>query len=236
MAPEDSDAMEVITQVDTSFPITGLAWMPVEPTVLGNDLLMTSSDVLRLYKFDNNTIHEHVQLKSNFSNAADHPSPITNFHWNHYNPARVAAASVDTTVSIWNVERQQLESMCIAHDQPVFDVGFSSSNIFASVSSDGSLRSFDVRSLGTSQILFERPSSRPLLRLKWNRVDTNYITVLLEEPSRARGTYEHDVVVIDVRKPVRPVSSFSYGLEAINTMAWCPNCSRTMSFGTTVLC
>ena len=79
-------------------------------------------------------------------------------------------------------------------------------HVFAAVSTDGILRSFDTRALNSSgQVLFQRPCARPLVQLRWNRADTNYVSVLLDQPS---SNPEHDVMVVDVRKPRPSVVSY----------------------------
>jgi WD40 repeat protein len=49
---------------------------------------------------------------------------------------------------VWNVETRQAKTQLIAHDKEVYDVAFatSSTDVFASVGADGSVRMFDLRS------------------------------------------------------------------------------------------
>jgi DDB1- and CUL4-associated factor 7 len=53
-------------------------------------------------------------------------------------------------------------------------------DIFASVGADGSLRTFDLRSLDQSTILYENPGPQhtPLVRLAWNKQDEHYISTI----------------------------------------------------------
>ena len=52
----------------------------------------------------------------------------------------------------------------IAHDKEVFDINFSNNpNVFSTVGADGSLRSFDIRDLTKSDVLYE--GVEPLMRL-----------------------------------------------------------------------
>lgn len=131
-----------------------------------------------------------------------------------------------------------------------------SRDVFASVGADGSVRTFDLRSLDHSTILFESPppagppphqkaphlnpsssggsasggagasgtSARngaissppltpaPLLRLKFNPADPNYIAV-----SSSMGTELH---ILDVRVPGVPVADLRGHSSAVNGMAW----------------
>lgn len=51
---------------------------------------------------------------------------------------------------MWNVETRQAKTQLIAHDREVYDVAFVSgtTEVFASVGADGSVRMFDLRSVG----------------------------------------------------------------------------------------
>ncbi|CAH7672151.1 WD40-repeat-containing domain protein [Phakopsora pachyrhizi] len=116
-----------------------------------------------------------------------------------------------------------------------------SRDIFASVGADGSVRMFDLRSLDHSTILYEAqtnptggknpgngrsgstssgvplspatlPPASPLLRLKFNPVDPNYIAV-----SSAVG---FEVQVLDVRAPGVPIIELRAHQAPVNGLAW----------------
>lgn len=97
---------------------------------------------------------------------------MTSFDWSVVSPSRVAAAAVDTTITLWDVSREKMDTQMIAHDKAVLDVAFaadsdkvsvvpyhsfvrslSACQIFGSVSDDGSLRLFDSRDLDHSTIM-----------------------------------------------------------------------------------
>jgi len=82
------------------------------------------------------------------------------------------------------IQTQQAKTQLIAHDKEVYDIGFASANVFASVGADGSVRLFDLRSLDHSTITYETPDT-PLLRLAWNKQDTNYLATIAMDSSRA---------------------------------------------------
>ena len=95
-----------------------------------------------------------------------------------------AIGTTRPTAAIDGTVRTQL----IAHDKEVFDISFSrgSSQIFASVGADGSLRLFDLRRLEHSTIMYEDPQRQPLLRLAWNRNDHNYIATFGQDSKEVR--------------------------------------------------
>merc|ERR1719439_349262 len=97
-------------------------------------------------------------------------APLTSFDWNETNPSIVGTSSIDTTCTIWDIEREQPLTQLIAHDKEVYDIAFArGTDVFASVGADGSVRMFDLRSLEHSTIIYETPDLSSLLRLSWNK-------------------------------------------------------------------
>lgn len=163
-------------------------------------------------------------------------APLTAFSWSHRDPSLIVTSSIDTTCTVWDISSGTAITQLIAHDREVYDVCWSSASrdVFASVGADGSVRTFDLRSLDHSTILFESQppvaaassSSRrngtssasppapvgPLLRLKFNSADPNYIAV-----SSASGI---DVNVLDVRVPGVPVVELRAHQANVNGLAW----------------
>jgi WD repeat-containing protein 68 len=58
---------------------------------------------------------------------------------------RIGTCSIDTTVTVWNVETGVPEAQLIAHDREVYDIAWGGPSIFSTVSADGSVRIFDLR-------------------------------------------------------------------------------------------
>lgn len=46
-------------------------------------------------------------------------APLTSFDWNELDPRRVGTASIDTTCTVWDVERGLVDTQLIAHDKEV---------------------------------------------------------------------------------------------------------------------
>lgn len=53
-------------------------------------------------------------------------APLTSFDWNELDPRRLATASIDTTCTVWDVERGLVDTQLIAHDKEVSASGFCS--------------------------------------------------------------------------------------------------------------
>ena len=121
------------------------------------------------------------------------PSPLTSFDWHAASPTRVATCAIDTTVTIWDIERGKMDTQMIAHDKAVFDVAYAGASnpaLFATVSEDGSMRLFDMRDLDHSTIVYE--GSAPLLRLVWGQQNANTIAAIASEAN--------ELLLFDMRK------------------------------------
>ena len=95
-----------------------------------------------------------------------------------------------------------VKTQLIAHDKEVYDIAFSKAgggrDMFASVGADGSVRMFDLRHLEHSTIIYEDPHHTPLLRLAWNKQDTNYLATVAMDAC--------EVIILDIRVPCTPVA------------------------------
>ena len=146
-------------------------------------------------------------------------APLTSFDWNDADARRLGTASIDTTCTIWDVERGVVDTQLIAHDREVFDIAWGGVGVFASVSADGSVRVFDLRDKEHSTIIYESPTpdNTPLLRLAWNRQDPRYMACLAFDSS--------SVAVLDIRFPAAPVASLARHAAPANALAWAPHSS-----------
>lgn len=148
-------------------------------------------------------------------------APLTAFDWNEEDPNLVGTSSIDTTCAVWDVSTQQLKTQLIAHDKEVYDFAFAvrGTNVFASVGADGSVRLFDLRQLEHSTIIYESQDMTPLLRLRWNKVDPNYLATVMMDSSQ--------VIILDIRVPSVPVAKLEHRATPapgnVNAVCWAPH-------------
>ncbi|KAF2301714.1 hypothetical protein GH714_028756 [Hevea brasiliensis] len=88
------------------------------------DLLATSSDFLRLWRIGDD--QSRVELKSvlNGNKSSEFCGPLTSFDWNEADPKRIGTSSIDTTCTIWDIERETVDTQLIAHDKEVYDIAW----------------------------------------------------------------------------------------------------------------
>ncbi|KAG2241245.1 hypothetical protein Bca52824_096772 [Brassica carinata] len=137
----DSDSMSLKPLPSLSFehpyPPTKLMFSPLPPPQQRGDLLASSGDFLRLWEVNEDSSSAEPVSVLNNSKTSEFCAPLTSFDWNDVEPKRLGTCSIDTTCTIWDVERS---------------VGF------ASVSADGSVRIFDLRDKEHSTIIYEPPA------------------------------------------------------------------------------
>ncbi|KAK2362329.1 Transducin/WD40 repeat superfamily protein [Trifolium repens] len=186
------------------------------------DLLATSSDFLRIWRISDSDESQSrgVELKSllNGNKNSEYCGPITSFDWNEAEPRRIGTSSIDTTCTIWDIEKETVDTQLIAHDKEVYDIAWGGVGVFASVSADGSVRVFDLRDKEHSTIIYESSEAdTPLVRLGWNKQDPRYMATIIMDTAK--------VVVLDIRFPTLPVVELQRHQASVNAIAWAPHSS-----------
>mmetsp|Transcript_12110 Transcript_12110/g.34055 ORF Transcript_12110/g.34055 Transcript_12110/m.34055 type:complete len:358 (+) Transcript_12110:249-1322(+) len=180
------------------------------------DIVATSGDYLRLWKIGEDSVTLHKMLNNNKN--CEFCAPLTSFDWNDADPKQLGTSSIDTTCTIWDIERGVVDTQLIAHDKEVYDIAWGGPGVFASVSADGSVRVFDLRDKDHSTIIYESPQpDSPLLRLGWNKQDPRFMATVLLDSSK--------VVILDIRVPTMPVAELQRHQAGVNALAWAPHSS-----------
>jgi len=210
---------ELQGEMEHRYPATKVMWIP---DTVGDspDLVASSSDSLRIWQMD--PLGLNPVLKNTFSDSksatVDCCAPLTSFDWNAVDKDILGTASIDSICTIWSVSTGKPRTRLIAHDKEVFDIAFSqSTNIFATVGADGSVRMFDLRSLAHSTIIYESQNLVPLLRVAWNKQDGNYIAAFQSD--------SNSVAILDIRAPCIPVTELVGHTQPVNALSWAPHSS-----------
>jgi DDB1- and CUL4-associated factor 7 len=252
---EASGDIAPVLAFDHQYPPTKTMFIP-DPNAVRPDLLATSADHLRIWRIAspddddggapanansgsvrcNGTAQPpavELRCELNGNSNSDFCGPLTSFDWNDADPRRIGTSSIDTTCTIWDVEREAVDTQLIAHDKEVYDIAWGGAGVFASVSADGSVRVFDLRDKEHSTIIYESgscgsgsnstagdggaASPTPLVRLGWNKQDPRYMaTIIMDSPK---------VVVLDIRYPTLPVVELHRHHAPVNAIAWAPHSS-----------
>nr|AMQ26245.1 transparent testa glabra 1 [Cistus creticus] len=202
--------------IEHPYPPTKLMFHPNRKSST-SDLLASSGDYLRLWEVRESSI-EPLSVLNN-SKTSEFCAPLTSFDWNEIEPNRIGTSSIDTTCTIWDIEKGAVETQLIAHDKEVNDFAWGEARVFASVSADGSVRIFDLRDKEHSTIIYESPQpDTPLLRLAWNKQDLRYMATILMDSNK--------VVILDIRSPTMPVAELERHRASVNAIAWAPQSYR----------
>ncbi|CAG9330277.1 unnamed protein product [Blepharisma stoltei] len=210
--PEENK-FDLKTTIQHAYSPTKIMWVPDTEGKHPN-LMASSSDHLRLWKYEENQATMVSTLINN--RHSDYCGPLTSFDWNQHDLSMIGTASIDSTCTIWDLEKQAMKKQILTHTKEVNDIAFGHDPFtFASVGADGSVRKFDLRSLEQCTILFESQGYNPLLRLAWNKMDPNFIaTIMMDSLS---------VTIIDIRSPGMPIAELHSHQNFVNTISWSPN-------------
>ncbi|EIE18030.1 WD40 repeat-like protein [Coccomyxa subellipsoidea C-169] len=197
------------------YPPTKIMFMP-DKEGAQPDLLATTGDYLRIWQLKEDGT-QLVKLLNNNKNS-EFCAPLTSFDWNETDLNRLGTSSIDTTCTIWDIEKGVVDTQLIAHDKEVYDIAWGGVGVFASVSADGSVRVFDLRDKEHSTIIYDSPQpDTPLLRLGWNKQDPRYMATVLMDSTK--------VVILDIRYPTLPVAELQRHQAPVNAVAWAPHSS-----------
>ncbi|XP_051126344.1 WD repeat-containing protein LWD1-like [Andrographis paniculata] len=200
---------------DHPHPPTKLQFVP-DKECQRPDLLASSSDFLRLWEISDSDGGCSVELRSLLNVNSVYSGPLTSFDWNESEPRRIGTCSIDTTCTIWDIEKEVVETQLIAHEKEVYDIAWGSDSVFSSVSADGSVRIFDLRNKDHSSIMYE--SSEPgtsLARVSWNKQDQRFLAASVMDSSK--------VIVLDLRFTSMPAVELQRHQGSVNAIAWAPH-------------
>ena len=102
---EQSNQISKLAETNEPFPCTCLKWMP-KPSSF--DFFATSSDILRLYQLSFAQGQDIIKPVFEMRNNSEFCGPITAFDWNEQDSNCIATASVDNTVTIWDLQHQSV--------------------------------------------------------------------------------------------------------------------------------
>jgi WD repeat-containing protein 68 len=113
---QSDNSLVKISEFEHPYPATKLMWAP--PSInASNDMIATTGDYLRLWNIDD--INGSV-LTTNVLNNNKHTeycAPLTSFDWNETEPSMIGTCSIDTTCTIWDVNRMTPKTQLMAHDK-----------------------------------------------------------------------------------------------------------------------
>lgn len=99
-----NEGFRKIGEFKHEFPPTKIMWVP---DYEGNrkDILATTAEYLRVWEkqIGTDVYKEHKILRNVNS---EYCAPITSFDWNQEEPSIIGTCSIDTTCTIWNIDRQ----------------------------------------------------------------------------------------------------------------------------------
>lgn len=76
--------------------------------------MATSGECLKIWKISDN---KEVSLELNLKNDNDFSAPLTSFDWNPELTNLIGTSSIDTTCTIWDIEKSTVFTQLIAHDK-----------------------------------------------------------------------------------------------------------------------
>ena len=202
------------SQIECAFPVSSILFSPHEQN---KNLLISTSDVLRVYSYDNEVITKVGMTKK----RKDYCGPLTACDWSKANNSVIGVCSVDTTCALWDLNKLKVKYMAIAHDKEVYDISLGPNEFtFISTGADGSVRLFDSRTASSSSIIFETVDDTPMTRLKWNLINPNFILAVIMD--------KNEIYILDQRKMTPTYAILKVHTNVVNNAIWAPQSNTNL--------
>jgi len=180
------------------------------PNISNKDLLISTSDSLRIYKYSENKLTFQKEIKGNNKIFC---GPLTSCDWSHINPSVVGVSSSDTTCTLWDISKSEILSTLIVDDKSVYDISLGDDDCtFMTAGAKGGIRLFDIRTPDTCSVLFH--NGNPVSRVKGNIINNNLVICCFVDKS--------NIYVLDKRKPDNPYAILEGHLNVVNNAIWAP--------------
>ncbi|KAG9390289.1 Trp-Asp (WD) repeats circular [Carpediemonas membranifera] len=143
--------------------------------------------------------------------------PICALSWDPVMDGLLVAGQMDSTCTIWDVEKRAQTISFRGGSQELLDVQFCpSSRLIGTAAIDGALRLIDMRTdpkRPSVTVTYEHPNLAPVTGLHWYPQDTNLIACSTAAPN--------ELLLLDIRKPGEVIVSET-SESAVVDMAWAP--------------
>lgn len=206
---QDKRKFDEIASMQTMYPLTKIQFLPSTDTS-NPDLIATASDCLRILEINAKTGQLHN--RGRLSSLEDASVPILAMDWCAHSLNVIATANSDTTVSLWDIYKQETDLQFVAHDKAVSDINFSfkDPNVFVTSGLDGSIRWFDRRRMHCANELYK--ADAPVLRCKFSLDDSNYVAFIVDKSS--------EIMIMDLRYPTQPCMALRGHKGPVNGVSW----------------
>ena len=192
---------------ECEFPPSSILFCPSQSN---KDLLISTSDSLRIYKYSENKLTFQKEIKGN---NKIYCGPLTSCDWSHINPSIVGVSSSDTTCKLWDITKLEILNTLIVDDKSVYDINFGNDDFtFMTAGASGGIRLFDIRTPDTCKVLFN--NGDPVSRVKGNLINGNLVICCFLDKSI--------IYVLDKRKPDIPYAILEGHTNVVNNAIWAP--------------
>lgn len=210
----DSDIIVKKASIDCFYPCTKVMFSPEEQN---KNLFISTSDNLHVYQY--NDTENSISLNTTLTkNNVIYCGPLTSCDWSIANYAIVGVSSIDTTCTIWDLNKKETKQQFIAQTKEVFDISLGPNEfVFMSAGGEGRINLFDTRTKAICNIIFETGDRKAITILNWNLRDPNFLLAVGQDKST--------IYIIDQRNNEAPFDVLKGHNGVVNNAIWQPGSS-----------
>lgn len=125
---ESKNCLEKVCEINHQYPATRILFNPSANST--SDLLATSGETLRIFSVEPTTSpsqnnNQSYTLKKKFelsTKTSEYCAPLTSMDWNVVDPSIIGTASIDTTCTIWDINKQVLKNKNFQQKTKIFSI------------------------------------------------------------------------------------------------------------------
>lgn len=211
---DNEDKIYKKSSINTSFPCTKVMFSPEEQN---KNLFISTSDNLNLYSYNEseNLINLNTTLTKN---NIIYCGPLTSCDWSLANFSIVGVSSIDTTCTIWDLNKKATKQQFITQTKEVYDISLGPTEfLFMAAGEEGRINLLDTRSKTTCNIIFETGDRKAITILNWNFNDPNFLLAVGQDKST--------IYIIDQRNSLAPYDVLKGHQGVVNNAIWQPGSS-----------
>jgi WD repeat-containing protein 68 len=188
-----------ISTIKVEYPIT-----QIEFSKNYNNLFATTSDSLRIYSLSSKII-QNIEFKYN--------APLTSLSWKNQNSSLIGFSSINSTVSINDINKEKEINKLIANDKECYKINFDeNSSCFYTCGADGTIRLFDLRKINKYNKIYE--SNDNIIKIDINQSNNNYLSFITLN--------SNEINIIDLRNTNKIYKTLFYHNNSVNNCIWIP--------------
>ena len=188
-----------LSSIKVQYPIS-----QIEFSKSYNNIFASASDSLKIYSLSSKII-----LNKEF----EYNAPLTSLSWKNQDSSLIGVSSLDSTVSINDINKEIEVNNLISNDKECYQINFvEATSHFYTCGADGCIRLFDLRNLTEYNKIYN--SNQTIMKIEINQLNNNFLSFITLN--------SNEINIIDLRNYGMIYKTLYYHKDSVNKSIWVP--------------